>query len=314
MIRKHTPAILAAAAGMIFTGAAWAQETAGQADQQGQGQGQSQREGGGQGQGQGQGRGQGRGADMQINQQLQKFAEDPGTAADKLFVVMAAIDNEFEIQAGQAAQQKSQNDQVKQVAQKMVDDHTKAKQQLQQVAQQLQVQLPEQLPRMKQATLQIMQALPADQFDKHYIAHLQSQHARDVTKFNAQSQLSQNDQVKQFAQQQQPVLQQHFAHVNQSAQALGLPSGMEAVQAGAKIPSDSGSSSGHGTHDASGGSTGGSGASGSGAGGAGTSGSGSSGSSGSGASGSGTSGSGASGTSGTSGSGSSGSGGAGQSL
>jgi putative membrane protein len=286
MMRKHTPAILAAAAGMIFTTAAFAQETGGQSDQQGQGQGQSQP---GEGQGQGQGRGQGRGADMQINQQIQKFAEDPGTAADKLFVVMAAIDNEFEIQSAQAAQQKSQNDQVKQVAQKMVDDHTKAKQQLQQVAQQLQVQLPEQLPRMKQATLQVMNALPADQFDKHYMAHLQSQHARDVTKFNATAQLSQNDQVKQFAQQQLPVLQQHFAHVNQTAQALGLPSGMEAVQAGAKIQGDS---SGHGAH--------------------GTSGSGSSGS-GSGSSGSGSGGSGASGSGAGGSSGSSGSGGAGQS-
>ncbi len=270
MMRKHTPAILAAAAGMIFTTAAFAQETGGQSGQQGQGQGQSQR-GEGQGQGQGQGRGQGRGADMQINQQIQKFAEDPNTAADKLFVVMAAIDNEYEIQSAQAAQQKSQNDQVKQIAQKMVDDHTKAKQQLQQVAQQLQVQLPEQLPRMKQATLQVMNALPADQFDKHYTAHLQSQHARDVTKFNATAQLSQNDQVKQFAQQQLPVLQQHFAHVNQTAQAMGLPSGMEAVQAGAKIQGDSGGSgsSGHGAHGAGGSGSSGSGASGSGSSGAG---------------------------------------------
>jgi putative membrane protein len=222
---------------------------------------------------------------MQINQQIQSFAQDPSTAADKLFVVMAAIDNEFEIQAGQAAQQKSQNEQVKQIAQKMVDDHTKAKQQLQSVAQQLQVQLPEQLPRMKQSTLQVMNALPADQFDKHYLAHLQAAHAKDVTKFNSCSQLSQNDQVKQFAQQQLPVLQQHFAHVNQTAQAMGLPSGMEAVQAGAKIQSDSG----HGAHGATG--------SGSGSSGAGASGSGSSGS----------------GASGTSGSGSPGSGGAGQS-
>src|SRR5687767_13308670 len=259
MTRKNTPAILAAAAGMIFTGAAWAQDAAGQSDQKAQGQGQSQR-----GEGQGQGKGQGRGADMQINQQLQKFAEDPSTAGDKLFVVMAAIDNEFEIQAGQAAQQKSQNDEVKKIAKQMVDDHTKAKQQLQQVAQQMQVQLPEQLPRMKQATLQIMTALPADQFDKHYMAHLQSQHARDVTKFAAHAQLAQNDQVKQFAQQQLPILQQHFQHVNQSAQAVGLPSGMEAVQAGAKIPGDtSGGTSGSGTS----GGTSGSGTSGSGAGG-----------------------------------------------
>ena len=263
MTRKNTSAILTAAAVMIFSGAAWAQETAAQAEQPAQGQSQSQQRGEGQPQGQGQGRGQGRGADMQINQQIQKFAEDPSTAPDKLFVVMAAIDNEFEIQAGQKAQEKSQNDQVKQIARQMVDDHTKAKAQLQQVAQKLQVQLPEQLPRMKQATLQIMSALPADKFDKHYIAHLQSSHAKDVTKFNAVAQLSENDQVKQYAQQQLPVLQQHFQHVNQSAQALGLPSGMEAVQAGAKIPGDTSSgTSGSGT---SGSGTSGSGTSGGGA-------------------------------------------------
>jgi putative membrane protein len=286
MNRRNTPAILAAAAGMIFTGAAWAQDAAGGAASDQQAQGQSQRDRGARGQGQG----QGRGADMQIVQQLQQFAQDPNTAADKCFVVMAAIDNEFEIQSGQAAQQKSQNDQVKQIAQKMVDDHTKAKQQLQQVAQQLQVQLPDQLPRMKQAELQIMSALPADQFDKHYLAHLQAAHAKDVTKFNSVSQISQNEQVKQFAQQTLPVLQQHAQHVNQTATAMGLPSGMEAVQAGATIQGSGGggsssggqSDSGHGAHGA-GGSSSGTGAGGSGAGGsssgAGSSGAGSSGSS-----------------------------------
>lgn len=239
MTRRNTPAILAAAAGMILSGAAWAQQDAagGQADQQRPGQ--SQRD-----QGQGQGRGQGRGADMQINQQLQKFAEDPSTAADKLFVVMAAIDNEFEIQAGRQAQQKSQNEQVKQIAKRLVDDHTKAQQQLQQVAQQLQVQLPEQLPRIKQSTLQIMTALPEDQFDKQYLAHLQAAHAQDVTKFNAVSQMAQNEQVKQYAQQQLPVLQQHLQHINQSAQALGLPRGTEAVPAGATIQGGGAGSSG----------------------------------------------------------------------
>jgi putative membrane protein len=272
MTRRTTPAILAAAAGMIFSGAAWAQDAAGgQSDPQ-QGQEQS-----GQERGQGQGRGQGRGADMQLNQQLQQISQDPQTAADKMFVIMAAIENEYEIKAGEQAQQKAQNDQVKQVAKQMVDDHMKAKDQLKQVAQQLGVQLPEQLPRMKQMTLQIMTALPADQFEKHYMAHLQAQHAQDVMKFSACSQLSQNDQVKQFAQQQLPVLQQHMQHVNQTAQALGLPSGMEAIQAGAKIPP---SGSGSGTS----GGTSGSG-SGSGSGSSGSSGSGSSGSSGSGGSG-----------------------------
>jgi len=111
----------------------------------------------------------------------------------------------------------------------------------------------------------------------------------DVTKFNSVSQLSQNDQVKQFAQQLLPVLQQHAQHVNQTATAMGLPSGMEAMQAGAKIEGSgaSGSSSGgqsdsgHSAHGAGGSSSSSGGASGS-------TGSGSSGSGASGASGSGT--------------------------
>ena len=42
----------------------------------------------------------------------------------------AAISNLFEIQSNQLALQKSQNEQVKKFAQMMVDDHTKAGEQL----------------------------------------------------------------------------------------------------------------------------------------------------------------------------------------
>src|SRR5687767_14402902 len=94
MTRKNTPAIIAAAVGMMLGGAAWAQDAAGEQqsgrtraqtesrDNSSGGQ-QTDQAAGGEARGErGQARGQGRGgADMQINQQLQKFAEDPSTAA-----------------------------------------------------------------------------------------------------------------------------------------------------------------------------------------------------------------------------------------
>src|SRR5262245_24828709 len=45
--------------------------------------------------------------DQSINQQIQQFAQDPNTACDKLFVLMQAIDNQFEVQLAQQAQQKA---------------------------------------------------------------------------------------------------------------------------------------------------------------------------------------------------------------
>ncbi len=56
----------------------------------------------------------------------------------------------------------------------------------------------------------------------------------DVTKFQAADKLLQNDQLKQFASQTLPKLQQHTQHVQQVATAIGLPDASQAVQAGAR--------------------------------------------------------------------------------
>jgi len=159
--------------------------------------------------------------------------------ADKLFLVNAAIDNECEIQLGRIAQQKSQDPQVKQIAERMVRDHEKASQQLRQTAQQANLQIPQSssLPELKQQELTVFRSLDGKDFDKQYISHLRAGHAKDVSKYQDVSQMAKNDQVKQFASQTLPTLQQHQQHVEQAAMALGMPSGMEAQPAGARIGS-----------------------------------------------------------------------------
>ncbi len=179
--------------------------------------------------------------DRQIIQQIEQFRQDPNTAADKLFVLHTGIADQFEMQLAQQAQQKVQNDQLKQLSQKIVQDHQQSSQQLQQVAQQLSVQIPQSLPEMKQQEIQLWNALPADQFEKQYVVHLQADHAMDITKFQAVAQLAQNDQVKQFAQKQLPMLQQHYQQAQQAAVALGVPSnGPEAMPASGRIGGSSG--------------------------------------------------------------------------
>jgi len=174
-------------------------------------------------------------ADRMITDQLRQFAQDPRTAGDKLFVLNAAMGNQEEVEFSRQAVQKAQNPEVKRVAQHILDDHQKAQQQLQPVAQQLGVQLPSSLPEDKQQMIQIISSLPADQFEKHYVAAMQADHAKEIIKFRACSQLLQNDQAKQYAQQQLPALQSHYEQVQQAAVALGLPGGNEAIPAAGHI-------------------------------------------------------------------------------
>jgi putative membrane protein len=178
---------------------------------------------------------QGQQVDMQVRQLLQQIQQSPEMAGDKLFVLGAALDNQFETHFSQQAAEKAQNPEVKKLAQMMVQDHQMVGQKLQQVAQQLQMQAPQGLTSMKQQEIQILSSLPSDQFDKAYVAKMVEAHAKDVACFSNQSSMAQNQQVKQFASQTLPKLQEHQQHVMRAAQAIGLNAqGGDAVQAGAR--------------------------------------------------------------------------------
>lgn len=89
--------------------------------------------------------------------------------ADAKFMRDIAYANISEIEAGKLAQSKSQNDQVKSFAQKMVDDHTKAQDELKQLAQSKGVSLPTE-PDMKHKTAaKALEKLSGDKFDAMYM-------------------------------------------------------------------------------------------------------------------------------------------------
>ena len=186
--------------------------------------------------------------DQQIQQQLQKIGQSKEMAADKLFVLHAGLGNQYEMALAQQAQQKAQNPQVKQLAQRILQDHQQASQQLMQVAQKLQVELPQGLPSMKQQELQIIGQLDSQVFDQKFVCKMDELHAHDVAAFRNASQIAQSPDVKQFASQTLPKLQQHHQLVQQTGSAVGL-SGMDAQPAGGRIQGitpGSGSDSGTG--------------------------------------------------------------------
>jgi len=180
----------------------------------------------------------GKQVDQQIDQQLTKIEQaKDNLAGDRLFVLHTACGNQFEVAVAQIAQQKSQDQKVKDLAQNLIKDHTQAMQQLQPIAQKLQLELPQGLPSDKQKELQILSGMDSKMFDQKFISMMDEDHAKDVTCYSHVSHMAQSPDVKQFASQTLPKLQQHWQMVKQSEQAMGIPAVQgEAQPAGAKIP------------------------------------------------------------------------------
>ena len=220
MTSRPTSVALIVAATLVLGVAAFAQEGAGQ--QRGR-EGQAQ---GGQAQ-----------ADIerQINELFAQIAQDPETAADKLFLLTTVLDNRAEIELARRVQEKAKNDQVKRLAQRMAQQLEQENQELQRTAQALGMRIPEGIQQAAVQEVRIVAALPADQLDKQYTAHVQAENAGDVAAYQSAAEIANNPQVKQLAQQQLRAQQQRSGEWNQSAQAQGMPSGSEARPAGGTI-------------------------------------------------------------------------------
>lgn len=145
------------------------------------------------------------------------------SAADKNFVMKAAEGGLAEVQLGQLATQNAQSDEVKQFGQRMVDDHTKANDQLKQVAEQKGVTLPTDLSAKDKAEKGRLSKLKGEQFDRAYMQHMVMDHKKDVAEFKKESTSAKDSDVKNFASQTLPTLQDHLKQAQQVEKAEMRP-------------------------------------------------------------------------------------------
>lgn len=144
-------------------------------------------------------------------------------ADSKEFAMKAAMGNMLEVKLAQLAQQKSQSQEVKQLAQKIEQDHTQAGQQLKQVAQQKNIQIPADLKGEAQETYQAFQQLEGKDFDNAFLLANIKNHLHSVMMFQKEAQSGTDQDIKQWATQTLPKLQQHTAHIRTVAQSAGVP-------------------------------------------------------------------------------------------
>ncbi len=139
------------------------------------------------------------------------------TMTDQTFLKKAAQGGLAEVELGQLAVQKASSDQVKQFGQRMVDDHSKANDQLKQVAEQEHVKLPTKPDAKDLATKARLEKLSGKEFDQAYMSDMVKDHKKDVAEFEKESKSATDPNVKSFAEQTLPTLREHLAQAQQIA-------------------------------------------------------------------------------------------------
>jgi putative membrane protein len=137
------------------------------------------------------------------------------SASDKKFVMEAAKGGMAEVELGKLATEKASSDDVKKFGQRMVDDHTKANDQLKQVASQEGIQLPTTLSAKDKMTKERLSKLNGAAFDKAYMSDMVKDHTKDVADFQQESSSGTDPAVKDFASQTLPTLQSHLQEAKQ---------------------------------------------------------------------------------------------------
>ncbi|MBV9087493.1 MAG: DUF4142 domain-containing protein [Acidobacteria bacterium] len=132
------------------------------------------------------------------------------SAADQNFVKKAAEGGMAEVELGTLAKDKASSSDVKQFAQRMVDDHTKANDQLKSIASQKGMTLPTDLDAKDKALKDRLSKLSGDQFDKAYMDNMVKDHSKDVSEFRKESASAKDPDIKSFASQTLPTLEEHL--------------------------------------------------------------------------------------------------------
>lgn len=142
----------------------------------------------------------------------------PASMMDKAFVRKALEGGMAEVQLGQLALQKSNNPDVKQFAQRMVDDHTKLGEQMKPIAQQMNINPPQGLSSKDKATVARLNKLSGDAFDKAYIRDMVKDHKQDEKEFKQEAMNTSNSSLKDVVNQGAQVIGEHLQMIEQIAQ------------------------------------------------------------------------------------------------
>jgi putative membrane protein len=143
-------------------------------------------------------------------QNEEKF-DDTDLEDDTEFAVSAADGGMLEVQLAQLALTKATSPRVKEYAQSIIDDHTKANEELKTLAQTKNISLPSTLSEKSQKKYNDLAEKTGADFDEAYSEFMVKDHKEDVDKFKKAAEKAEDADIKSWAAGKVPVLEQHLS-------------------------------------------------------------------------------------------------------
>jgi len=129
---------------------------------------------------------------------------------DYKFLTEAAKGGMMEVRLGEIAKEKATSQPVRDFAQRMITDHSKANDELRQLAASKGATVPAEISHHENAMIENLQKVSGREFDKEYMAAMTKDHKKDVKEFqDAVKDVSDPD-LKAFAQKTLNVIQDHL--------------------------------------------------------------------------------------------------------
>lgn len=128
------------------------------------------------------------------------------------FVDEASAKGLAEIETAKLALEKGTAEDVRTFAQQMIDDHTKSNQELAQLAGEKNLEMSDNATLMDRAKAMILQLRDGENFDQAYANNQVVAHEQTIELYRDYIQDGENADLKRFAEQTLPTLEQHLEH------------------------------------------------------------------------------------------------------
>ena len=134
------------------------------------------------------------------------------SSQDRHFIRKAMEANASEVAAGKLAAEKATNEDIKKFGERMAQDHSKAGEELKQIASELGVKLPANPAGKKKDKdeMKMLQRLKDEHFDAAYAKAQLMGHQKAVAMFRQEAQKGSAPQLKEFAEKTLPTLEEHL--------------------------------------------------------------------------------------------------------
>jgi putative membrane protein len=142
---------------------------------------------------------------------------------DNEFMTNVASGNLAEIEIGKIGQTKASNAEVKQLAERIVKDHTKALEELTEIAREAGVKLPDRPMPDHQKEVDRFRDYKGETFDRDFATHMIKCHEKSIELFTRATREAKDTKLRAFATKTLPTLKEHLELARKAES--GLPKG-----------------------------------------------------------------------------------------